>query len=57
MSQNFIRPDYGNYLTQRAEHLELCGLDDPADRYDPPAGPAIVIPQPVTRYPIDRTTR
>lgn len=53
MSSNHIARDYGSYITQWHDWLETTGLADPADRFDPPAGPALTFPEPVTRYPLD----
>jgi hypothetical protein len=50
---NYIAPDYGTHHRQDQEWRELTGLDDPADRYDPPAGPPIRMVFPTSRYPLD----
>lgn len=53
MRANYITPDYGNYLRQDREWREVTGMDDPADRYDAPAGPAVRVVFPLPHYPLD----
>jgi hypothetical protein len=53
MTGNYVTPDYGNYMNQWHDWLETTGLRDPADAYNPPAGPPIRIVSPVPHYPLD----
>lgn len=47
--------DYGSHTQQQNEWLEVCGLRDPQDVYDPPAGPPIPSRafDHATPYPLD----